>query len=504
MRRVFGFLFTVVLCLSLVACSKDAKSKSSAEDYSGVHYEAVIAELKKAGFTNIRTEVIDDLTSDSSMIDGAVEHVSINGVSDFTAKDTFPKDAEVKITYHIIKKLTLPLSSTDIQGSDYETIGGLFKNAGFTNVKIERLIDLDPDAIESDYVNEVTINGNASFSESEEQPFDADISVVGHFPYEKYTVNMHVDFIPNLLFNKYDVNVSLDGEKQFTIEHGKDVDYQFSLGSGEYTITFSNAESSSVKGEIQLEVTSDVDVSYKINCDRDNVGVQTVSIDVKRALAENEVMVVSSEKDYLGENYEKVIAELTKAGFTNIKTMPVYDIFDGSTMAGLVSTVKIGGTNNYKQGDIVNKDVEIIVSYRMPDEDDPGYQPTETSSIPTTEPTEPSQTNSIYEIAYLRKAKDYSSYMLFDLDGLVVRYFTTNDNGVSVGTLTGDLSKGISIFYNYDGGWIETMKHKNPSSDSIAILTGYDGFESEWTKANVAEAEAILTQPGYHDMAPNP
>lgn len=84
----------------------------SSKNYVGKPYQDVKMSLEDAGFTNIQEDVKADLNSGfldnlTSKLpgkfgnkDGAVERVSINGVSSFNKGDPFPKNATVRITYH--------------------------------------------------------------------------------------------------------------------------------------------------------------------------------------------------------------------------------------------------------------------------------------------------------------------------------------------------------------------------------------------------------------------
>ncbi|MGI6686857.1 MAG: DUF4839 domain-containing protein [Christensenellales bacterium] len=104
-----------------------------------------------------------------------------------------------------------------------------------------------------------------------------------------------------------------------------------------------------------------------------------------------------------------------------------------------------------------------------------------------------------YDFAYARKFSEYTIYMLFDIEGKIVRNFTTNDTSVMVGKIEGDLSKGISIHYNYDGGWDETFKLKN-KNQKTGVLIDNDGFDWNFEQVSVEEVEIILNTGGYKDM----
>ncbi|PKL01059.1 MAG: hypothetical protein CVV56_02060 [Tenericutes bacterium HGW-Tenericutes-1] len=111
--------------------------------------------------------------------------------------------------------------------------------------------------------------------------------------------------------------------------------------------------------------------------DKDVLIVVTYSMRVEdepeEPIDENEVRVLSSESSFIGQNYEMVVGTLEGWGFTNIITVPVYDIIFDITQPGSTKEVKIGGIDNYKNGDIFDKDIEIIITYSMRDDDAPKY-----------------------------------------------------------------------------------------------------------------------------------
>lgn len=87
----------------------------SSDEYTGKNYEVVLGELDTAGFTNIETEVLDDLILGFITKDGEVESVSIDGNTTFSKGTRFMPDAAVIITYH-----TFPNNSNkdDLQNAD--------------------------------------------------------------------------------------------------------------------------------------------------------------------------------------------------------------------------------------------------------------------------------------------------------------------------------------------------------------------------------------------------
>lgn len=358
MKRISFFIILMTMCISLVGCSNTLKTSTSSDDYIGMNYQLVINELKKAGFKDITTVVIEDLSSTSTMSEGTVEQVSINGSTSFVAKSTFPTDTVVVITYHAIKKVYTPISSDDLHTNDYENLASMFKDAGFANVELKEVFDLDPDTTNADYINEISINGRSTFNSDEEFPYDVVTTVICHRPYEKFVVKVHVDFIANLIFNKYDVALLINNEQQQTLVHGKDVDFEFKLKEGQYVIAFTEIGSSSVKGTTTIDVSSNMDISYKISCYSDKITVETIYIDREEILSNNEVKVLSSASDYNYKDYRDVITSLEAAGFTNVKVEPVYDIYFGILVSeGELKAVTIDGKSSLEK---------VIFSKMMP------------------------------------------------------------------------------------------------------------------------------------------
>lgn len=73
----------------------------SAKEFKKENYEDVETRLKKAGFENIEFKKEDDLVTGWLTKEGEVEKVSIEGITDFEANDTFEIDSKVIITYHV-------------------------------------------------------------------------------------------------------------------------------------------------------------------------------------------------------------------------------------------------------------------------------------------------------------------------------------------------------------------------------------------------------------------
>ena len=79
------------------------KINFSSKELKDEDYRDVRTRFEKAGFTNITVEPLKDLVTGWIDTKDAVESVSINGQTTFSAGDSFPKDAEIRIVYHAFK-----------------------------------------------------------------------------------------------------------------------------------------------------------------------------------------------------------------------------------------------------------------------------------------------------------------------------------------------------------------------------------------------------------------
>ena len=71
----------------------------SPADMAGKDYKTVIEQLKKNGFTNIKSNV-DDAIISGIFRSGQVKEVTIEGRSDFTDESAYYPDATIIVTYY--------------------------------------------------------------------------------------------------------------------------------------------------------------------------------------------------------------------------------------------------------------------------------------------------------------------------------------------------------------------------------------------------------------------
>ncbi|MDM5224991.1 hypothetical protein QUF73_02090 [Cytobacillus sp. NJ13] len=69
-----------------------------------MNYEDVVKSFEDVGYTNITVNVDYDIITGWLTDEGEVELVTVDGEKKFNSYDEFRLDAEVKITYHDLRK----------------------------------------------------------------------------------------------------------------------------------------------------------------------------------------------------------------------------------------------------------------------------------------------------------------------------------------------------------------------------------------------------------------
>ena len=268
---------------------------------------------------------------------------------------------------------TLNFDSTDYIGKDYNDASKAFENLGFRNIEFEEIDDLTSDSeIPDGTVEAISIDGKNDFKKDEVYSKSSKI-VISYHTLCSYDTTIKVDFPGNLIFNKYDVNIYLDGNILETLKHGEDLEKTYQIKEGTHTLTFCNSDDSSVSGEIELLVKYPTEASYKITCYSSDIFIIENYIVSECPLEDGQVRVMKSASDFKYKDYKEAEETLSADGFTKISLVPKYDIYWGITPEGEVYSVTINGTSEFKKGDIFNKDDEVKITYHMPYDQNPNY-----------------------------------------------------------------------------------------------------------------------------------
>lgn len=114
----------------------------SSQDLIGEHIYYVVSRLKCNSIKNVKTFSIADVCPNSNKYVFEVEQVVINGVSFFEAGFVFNENAQVYITYHAKKQISIPNVMSYFKNKNYVLVGDQLQSMGFTNIYERKLGDL--------------------------------------------------------------------------------------------------------------------------------------------------------------------------------------------------------------------------------------------------------------------------------------------------------------------------------------------------------------------------
>jgi lipoate-protein ligase A len=256
-------------------------------------------------------------------------------------------------------------------GDHYEDVYATLSEWGFTNIETEAVYDIVWGITKEGSTKSVSIDGSSDFMYGD--VFKKDVLIV-------ITYSMRVGSDPGDPLEENEAKV-LSSESSFIGQNYEAV-IETLQGWG-FTNIVAVPVYDIVWNITQPGSTKDVKIAGVDNYKSGDVFLKDVEIvitysmrvgdDPGDPIGENEAKVLSTESSFIGLNYESVVETLQGWGFTNIVTVPVYDIIWDITQPGSTKDVKIGGVDNYQNGDVFLKSIEIIVTYSMRDDDAPKY-----------------------------------------------------------------------------------------------------------------------------------
>ncbi len=522
MRKILSFCLAL-LCIAFVFCISGCNSSStsdyieekpitpySASECIGKTYSDVASAFSKTGFLNVTKEYVYDLELYETEKDSTVKSISINGITDFAGNMEFNKLSNVIIICHSIKKINAPTSSNEANEIDASLLLEKFKNAGFTNVSITEKLDLDPDKTDKLFENEIIIGGKSSFSTQDQFQHTEEVKIITHKPFQKHKVKVIIDFVPNLLFNRYSVVVEL-GDKKINLGHGEDAEFECSLKSDFYYVKVYSKTEPSIKGSLKIQVNGETEAAYKITCYSEEIDITEQYIINKGEIGANEAIIPISSSNCKYKNYRDIEQHFIQAGFSNISTKILYDIYWGLTAEGEVDSVSVDGNTKFEMGDIFNKSAPIVITYHMKEEDDPSRpvvtaQPAVTTKAPSettpqplyysTNTRESAKNGNTGVFSYRDRGSSYDIYWIIDFDEGYVYYFTEGNGESScdrVKIVSGTLNDAVTITY-HDGGdvWSYKLHFKYVGHPETLIMVDQNGFDWKYSTTDLDNALALL------------
>ena len=170
-KRVKAFIFK----------RKRVKLGYDPHDLLRKNYKFVLISLHNNAFNNIKCIPIKDIYTGSRYEVGEVEQVVVNGSQYFTCDDMIPYDAEIIITYHEKKEITVPFNSRFCRKKNYTEIGDQLLELGFTNIYERAIRDLTTGWIVKDgSIEKIVIGNDESFKKNAVYVYDTEIVIEYH------------------------------------------------------------------------------------------------------------------------------------------------------------------------------------------------------------------------------------------------------------------------------------------------------------------------------------
>lgn len=137
--------------------------------------------MEDAGFSNVSTKKIEDLSENQISDEYIVTDVKIGWLTSFSDTMKVPSNFPVTVTYHTAKKIAVPMSGKEAKGLNYKEVKKAFKDAGFINVSTEVEYDIITGWLTDDgEVESVIVDGDKKYDSSEEYKLNSDVVINYH------------------------------------------------------------------------------------------------------------------------------------------------------------------------------------------------------------------------------------------------------------------------------------------------------------------------------------
>lgn len=319
---------------------------------------------------------------------------------------------------------------------------------------------------------------------------------------ENNNVEFEIDFVENLIFNKYDVKLSIY-DQEVNLPHGENKTFNLELPDGKHSLKFTG---DGMVEYVDLQVKGNTRVKYQISCHTDEIKVteleieylddsnndsnKTDSDDTKTEEKEENTKIVISKNssDFINENYKEVEKELKSLGFKNIK-ISKKETTDKNNINENVAEITIAG-KDFDANSEFDENSEVNITYwylkEEPKKESVSYSNNDKDSVKD-------GNKGIY--AYKSRGGQYDIYWIIDFDaGYVYNYFDGNgdDNCDRVKIDSGNLNEYVKITW-HDGNdqWSYGLHFKYRRQPDHLIVQDNDGFDLDFYSTNLNAALKI-------------
>lgn len=415
------------------AADCDIALPCSDSSYLWTDYQDIVEDFEEAGFTNITTVPLGDLSEDDWFTsEGEYKSVTVGGKAEFNKGDKHPADVEIVITYHSYpenyedkqddatptpspkNEIVVTKNEEDFIGLHYSEVEELLRNMGFDDISF-----------------------NSTYSTNQEYTNG-----------EVYTVYIRDGLFDLGGFKKGD---SFSEKAEVTIHY-------YEVEEVKPNLTTANCQE--LVKLLQLTDPNDASVRTFVNTYEGRTvefdGCVVVMMQHEEYETRFDVCLVSGDYDT-----NRVISGPIFA-FENVNFYDMHVSGTDTVAAEMNFHIEAEIEGFSEEGSyIILKPVSI--TYR-------GIA-------------------SEYEKAFVRELNGYNLYYMFDTDDNKVIYFGTNDTYIDRGTYEGSFSSGVTIEWSH-GEWKEKFIH---TGGSKAVLVDGNGFEWEYKTCDVSDAQVVLS-----------
>ena len=304
-------------------------------DWEKKQYTVIEKSLKDAGFTNI---TIKKVTTTDKQINGLTASISLDGVFYTNEHCYLSKKAPIVISFYSLK-VGIGNNNDHFIGQDFEKVVASLKESGFTNVHTQKITT---GFARGNTVVGVTVNNVDTYNSSE--LFDPGVKIV-----VKYSSNDRYDIteiLKNWQSTDFEQLVSELKKKGFpTIDVTPKLTEKKTQNRLVSRITLDNQEY--IAGECHLSKDAAIKIEY-----------YNLQIKIGQIAEQFE------NNQFIGQEFEKVVASLKESGFTNVHTEEITTGFArGNTVVG----VTVNNADTYNSNELFDPDVKIIVKYSSND-----------------------------------------------------------------------------------------------------------------------------------------
>lgn len=178
---LLALIVILIIRLIYVKIKKRRPVGISSEDALASKAENVEKALKESGFSNIKLIPLNDLDYENRGDKGRIVAMTVGNDLEFQAKDKYPYDVLISLTYHSMKLSLSPIPRRKVGDWTYSEAYKIFESAGFKNIETMPEDDLVKGWLKKeDGVSEIIIEGNPKYSSKKEYPVDSQIIIKYH------------------------------------------------------------------------------------------------------------------------------------------------------------------------------------------------------------------------------------------------------------------------------------------------------------------------------------